>query len=223
MNYLEIARAVRAQSGISGEGPSNVNETVGIYGDVLRWVREAYNEIQTEYENWNFLHVNYAMTLPNLFLEMSMPTEGVRVIAKETFVWQFQLGDKNRIQYVPYSVWKIKDEFALKTPKIEEPSYVTILPNGNLLFNSRFAEELLISFEGYREPAVMVNSTDIPIFPAQYHDLIQFKALMKYGAYYNAQEVYKANEIAYKNLLSKMKYSELPRENLVTPTLVPFA
>ncbi|RKZ03060.1 hypothetical protein DRQ25_18080 [Candidatus Fermentibacteria bacterium] len=223
MNYLELARAVRAQAGISGEGPSNVSETVGIYGDVLRWVRESYNEIQTEYENWNFLHVNYSLQLPKAFKQLSMPAEGVRTIAKETFIYQAISGERGRIIYVPYSVWKIEDKFILNVAEEGLPSYVTILPNSDLVMDATAPDDMHIQFEGYREPHVMGTSTDVPIFPVQYHALIQFKALMKYGAFYNAQEIYKANEIAYKELLSKMKYSELPKDNLITPTLVPFA
>ena len=223
MNYLEIARSVRAQAGIAGEGPSNISTTTGIMGDVLRWTREAYNEIQTEFENWNFLFKNYSLTVPEAFREVTMPQEGVRVIAKETFIIQEVNGTKTRIRYVPYSVWKLDDKLALEAIETKLPTHVTILPNKNLLFNTAAPENLSILFDGYREPHVMVNSTDLPIFDVQYHTLIQLKALTKYGTYYNAQEVYKASDIAYKTLLSKMKYSELPRENLVTPPFVAFA
>jgi len=214
---------VRAQAGISGQGPTNVTGQTGIYADVVRWVEESYNEIQTIHENWNFLHNNYTLPIPAYVQEITMPVDGVRVIAKETFIHQESSGDKERVRYVPYSVWKLQDRFTLDEVKTEVPTYVTQLPNNNLRFNSKLDDLSDVLFEGYREPHIMVNSTDTPIFPPQYHDLIQFKALIKYASYYNATEVYKANEAAFREGISKMKFSELPKENLYTPPLVVFA
>ena len=223
-NFLQICQNVRSQSGISGSGPSNVTGQTAIYADVVRWVTESYNEIQTEHENWNFLHNTYSLAVPAFFDTITMPVEGVRVISHESFVMQDINGKRLRIDYVPWSVWKVADKLYLDEDNEEGvPEYVTQLPNKSLKFHPTIQEDGVIHFEGYREPHIMVNSTDVPIIPTQYQTLIEFKALMKYSSYYNATEVFKANDLAYKELLSKMKFSELPKDNTFTRPLVYFA
>jgi len=221
--FLELCKDVRAQAGVSGTGPSGVTGQTGIYADVVRWVEEAYNEIQTMHENWNFLHNQYSLPLPAYTQEVTMPTEGVRVIAKDTFIHQDQTGALERVVYVPYSVWKLTDRFVLEAPGTETPTHITQLPNNSLKLSAIQEYDCFINFEGYREPHVMKENLDIPIFAPQYHDLIQFKALMKYASFYNATETYNANKEAFNLDIKKMQFSELPRENIVTPTFVPFA
>jgi len=222
-NFLKLCQNVRAQAGISGSGPTNVTGQTAIYADVVRWVTESYNEIQTEHENWNFLHSSYSVPIPAYFGEISMPLEGVRVISHESFIIRDVNSNRTRVKYIPFSVWKLEDKFILGPSENGVPEFLTQLPNKNLKFYPTIEEDGSIEFEGYREPHIMINSIDSPILPTQYHTLIEFKALMKYASFYNATEMYKANDLAYKDLLSKMRFSELPRDNTKVIPLVRFA
>ena len=54
MNFLEIAKRVRQECGISGDGPTNVAGQIGIYAKIVNWVQVAHEEIQRRSDAWNF-------------------------------------------------------------------------------------------------------------------------------------------------------------------------
>ena len=219
--FLKLCQDVRAQSGISGDGPTNVVGQTGIYADVVRWVEEAYNHIQTLHENWNFLFNTYQFTLQNGFDQYDVETLNIRQIVKDSFLRQFQLGDKIRLKYIPYAEWRLEDRF-LKA-ETGKPEFVTELPTGELRFWPMADDDYEIIFEGYGQPHVMSASTDETIFSDQYDELVQAQALMRYAEYYNALEIYNISKAQFDIMIKKMEFSELPKDNLVTPTFVPFA
>ena len=87
--YLEICKSVRAQAGIAGDGPTDVTGQTGINADIVRWVDESYNDIQTAHENWNFLFSRVELELQTGFSEFDMSAKNLRVIAYDTFLIQY--------------------------------------------------------------------------------------------------------------------------------------
>jgi len=232
--FLQIAQNVRAQSGISGDGPVNVENQVGIMADVVRWTAEAYNEIQSMYENWNFLHNTYTFVLqgghqsynPSILVG-SRGGIGVRTPTLDTFTIKEILGrEQIRLKYMSWAVWQIDNE-VLKG-KVGKPEWYTEAPDGSFYFYP-FEEaqadpndniDWQISFQGYARPNVMTASTDTPIFDVQYEELIKLKALTRYAEFYNSPEIMQSATKEYQMQIKTMEYSELPRNNLITPTFV---
>lgn len=222
MTYLEICQAVRAQAGIAGSGPSNVTGQTGIEADIVRWVDEAYNEIQSLYENWNFMWVQESFTLPaGIAVYPVMSTFNLRKVSDDVITAKVGTNSFTRMRNIPWAYWKNSNKYLSTAVGIT--SYLTEDPSGTYRFSPIPSESTEISIEGFTVPDVMSVSTDVPVFPTQYHDTIKTLALLKYSEYYNAPEIYKTAKLTYDTLLDKMKYSELPRNNLVTPNLVPFA
>ena len=63
MNFLEIAKRVRQECGISGDGPTNVAGQIGIYAKIVNWVLVAHEEIQRRSDAWNFDWAEHAQPL----------------------------------------------------------------------------------------------------------------------------------------------------------------
>lgn len=239
MTYLELCQSTRAQAGISGEGPSSVDNQIGIYADIARWVSESYNEIQTMFENWNFLHNTYEFVLQGgqdkynpSQLVGNMGGVGVRTPTLDTFMVDkssnIQVNEK-RLGYIPWSVWQIDNR--VLDGKTGRPKYYTEDPAGNYHFYP--SEEYnpdpllnidhIINFQGYSRPASLKENTDVPLTNPQYDEIIILGALIRYAEYYNSQEVAQSARQRYMTQLVQLKYSELPRNNLATPTFVAFA
>lgn len=219
--YLDLCKDVRAQAGIGGDGPTDVTGQTGIYAEVVRWVDEAYNQIQTKHENWNFLYTEESFTLQETFDEYDITSLGIRKIAKDSFLIQYQGGDKEILTYIPFTSWRKEPQF--RKAKSDKPKFVTQLPTGELRFWPTADDDYTIIFEGFIRPNIMTDSLDVPIFNEQYHELIQAYALMRYGSFYNVKEVYDAASVTAKDILPRMQFSELPKDNLVTPPFVRFA
>ena len=56
----------------------------------------------------------------------------------------------------------------------------------------------------------LTNNTDIPVIPDQ-QLIIVWKALMYYGAFEGAPEVYAHGETQFNNALNKLEYNQLPK------------
>lgn len=236
--FLKLANDVRAQAGISGEGPTSVRNQVGIQADIVRWVEEAYADIQTMKENWNFLHSAYAFILQGgqgsydpSQLVGSNGAIGVRTATLDTFrVYDNTKQAWNILKYIPWSVWQI-DEQILKDKERGIPVKFTVDPSNNYRFfpfeksNANVLDNIdhSVKFYGFSRPDVMVDNGDIPIFHAQFHELIKLQALIRYAEYYNSPEVYQSSTGLFRDQFKALLYSEMPRDNLVTPPLVSFA
>lgn len=217
--YLQICKDVRAQAGIAGDGPSDVTGQTGIEADVVRWVTEAYNDIQTLHENWNFLWTEESFLLP--VGNSSYPvlsTFGLRQVSADSWRAADATTVKYRLYPLSWVAWK--NSYMSMKDKDERPTTVIEQPNGTFKFYPTPLVDTTITFEGFKVPDVMTTSTDVPIFPAQYHELIQLKALMKYTEYYSAPELLNTVVPAYDELLSKMQFSELPKNNIYLPPFV---
>lgn len=212
--YLEICQDVRAQAGISGDGPTNVTGQTGIYADIVRWVDESYNDIQTEHENWDFLFTRKEFELQAGQSEYDLDTLGLRVIAYDTFLIQYQAEDKERVRFMPYSIFKIDQRF-LET-ETGKPEYVTERPDNTLEFWKQADRDYNIYLEGFSVPDIMTASANTSIFHSQYDELIKAGALMRYAEFYNVPSIAKSASKTYNKLLSQLEYSKLPKYNVTT-------
>ena len=62
MNFLEIAKRVRQECGIAGDGPSAVTGQDGINAKIVNWVGSAYEELQTM-RPWRFNWATHTQAL----------------------------------------------------------------------------------------------------------------------------------------------------------------
>lgn len=64
------------------------------------------------------------------------------------------------------------------------PQKVTILPDKTLRLHPRPDKAYAIQFDYYKNPQVLHDPEDVPIFHDDYHRLITFGAMQRYGAFY---------------------------------------
>ena len=55
MNFLGIVTRLVQESGASGAGPTTTVNQVGEYGRMVNWVQDAWLDIQSEHQDWEFL------------------------------------------------------------------------------------------------------------------------------------------------------------------------
>jgi hypothetical protein len=54
MNYLQIAQAVKRESGLSGGGPSSIASALGDDARIFQWVNWAARDITLAREDWRW-------------------------------------------------------------------------------------------------------------------------------------------------------------------------
>lgn len=195
MNYLQLCQRVRQECGGAGSGPSSVLNQTGENKLYTDWVQQAWLEIQLSQQNWFFMWDQ--TTVDTL--------SGISVYALDATIGNID-SDSMTIDgdALPIAGYK---SILTDTGK---PTAFSMLPNGKLALNSVPLSAHTLAFDYFTAPVSLVENTDTPALPEHLHMIIVYKAMMFYGAYENATEVYADATQKYGELYSSLASQQLP-------------
>lgn len=217
MNFLEIAKRVRQECGISGDGPSNVAGQVGMYAKIVAWVQSAHEEVQQLHATWDFDWGTHTQAL-TAGVESYDPASDWGVGIKKfdddgLYVYRTDDGPIAKT-WVPLIDWQTFRK--LRRPLITGiPQYASIAPNNKLFFFPPPIDGVTAVMEFYRTPQVLVNNNDTPRMPERFHMAIVWRAVMFWCAHDENPALWQAAQQNYRELVNKMTITELPE---LTPT-----
>lgn len=182
MNWLELSRKLRQETGTAGTGPTTTVGQTGEYKRLVDWINTAYAEIQNKWMDWRFL---WAMGTP---IPMVMGTRdyslaGDCVMPNED---SFYFGTE-KLHYVHYDTYR-RDREAYDGMGSGPPEYFTIMPNETMrVFPTPAATSGSINYEYQRGGLQLDGDASLPVIPARYHMAIIYKAKMYWAEFENAQ------------------------------------
>lgn len=193
MNYLQLCQRTLEKCGISGA----ITSVTGRTGELLRvvnWVNEAWHDIQLSQANWDWMRYEFTFqTVPGQ--QAYTPAEvGLSSFSRwhtDSFrIYKTVLGLADDKFIVEWDYQTFRDTYMLGVPKLAEPSIFCVKPRGSVLLLGDTPDAIYTVYGDYQKaPAYLVDNTDTPDMPEQYHMAIVHAARMKYAAYENAPEV----------------------------------
>lgn len=206
MTFLELCKLLRAEAGISGDGPVSVINQTGINLKIVNWIQRAYQEVQNEHHDWAFLwsEASFALTpgKTDYAPTSDMGLDDFNHWEPQSFFGRGQTGEPNRlIAFVPFEEFRLRS----RVERTGEPLIYTILPNDQIRFDCKPTYAEVVDFEYYRVPFQMSANTDAPIFSAQFHDILLYKALMYYAADEEASAILQDAAVNYKTRLRMLE------------------
>lgn len=212
MNFLQLAKRVRQECGISGDGPPSTSGQAGIYAKIVDWVNAAHEEVQQHHLDWNFDWARVTLDL----------ADGVESYSPaSTWGLDFKALSKDGL-YTYRTVDGERAKFWLQEIAWEEyrqlrqvgvaglPSYVALSPDKRLHFFPTPNAGLKFVMEYFREPQVLAANTDEPRMPARYHMAIVWRAVMMWCAHDENPALFQVANANYRELLRKLQVTELP-------------
>ena len=208
MNFLDLAKVVLTESGISTNPPTAVEGQTGAVSKVLMWTARANKDIQLEKREWQFL---WRMAQTNT------------VEGKDTYTLADlaieDLRDLKAIyhqgQTVPFVEWQDWRRYATAHGQVGlsagTPRYFTQRPDGNIVFYPTPSAAHALEIEYYRTPIELTEATDEPPFPVEFHDAVIFKALEYYSIHEDDQYRYQQALRQYDEWLSQLCADQLPK------------
>jgi hypothetical protein len=115
-------------------------------------------------------------------------------------------------QYYDYSMFR--DFYLLGSRQLVtgRPIYVAIEPSTrSLLLGFTPNDVYWVSGEYYRTPQVLTVDADTPIMPERYHMAIVYRAMIKYGLYYVANEQIEAGKAGADMIINRLKGDQTPQ------------
>lgn len=222
MTFLELCQNLRREAGISGSGPSNVTGQTGEMDRIVNWIKQAWNEIQMLRKNWMWMRGDFTFNTTDGDDEYTPADVG---IASRFGCWAYET-----LRIYPTSSGPAGE---IELPFLDYVSFLKIYHTGsrpegmpvcytigndlNILLGPVPDRQYTITGEYWKATQSLAANTDTPEMPADYHMLIVFRALEKYGLYESAGEVIaraKQEQRFYKRTLET---NQLPKMELAEP------
>jgi len=182
VNFIQLVNDVRRESSVSGSSVTTTVSQTGEFARLAKWVQRAYEDIQSAYMDWFFLHKESTFTTVIGQRRVTPPTD--------LNIWDVEklydaAGNKMHVMYRNQVDWFLDP---LKTGK---PQTLIIEPNNQILLWPAPDAAYTYTYEYFRKPFQLLVDTDEPAFPEHFQKVITGRAMMYYANYESAPEIEK--------------------------------
>lgn len=225
MNYLAIAQAVKRESGLSG----NMVAIAGSQGDDLRifnWVNWAARDITLMREDWRFRRgsATLASTLAQSNPAASFSLTDFASWKPATRFYKptsYRLTDtstsESALSWLDYDAFRATYFIGTQTPG--RAQHWSVSPDEAFLIGPAPDTEHFIRADYVKDYIDLVTEVDVPKIPARFHMLIVWRALMEYGGFDAAGEVYQRAEKNYLAMWPQLVQSQIEQPHFAARSL----
>lgn len=214
--FLQLCQSLAKEAGVSSTGPTT---SVSQSGEMLRmvnWIQTAYEELQGNHPNWDFLRndlsfnliagtATYTPTAAGLSELMTWKTDSLRAYLTATGV-----NDELCLTYMPWDVFRDVRLIGANRTASGRPMEFTVQPNNSITFWPNPSAVYTVVGEYWKRPQTMSLDADEPLMPRQFHMILVWQALMYFAPYEADPTTYANGERQYKKLISKLELDQLP-------------
>jgi hypothetical protein len=228
MNLLSLVQRLALECGVSG----TIASTVGLEGSQARlvtWVNQAWTEIQTKHDDWDFLRSSNILGLGASFTTVAgqssyplgtgagtcgVPASGFGKWDTETFRdYTTTVGYRNEthLDWIPYDVWRNSYMFGAMRSVQTRPVAFSVGPDKSICLGPPPNDQYTITGDYFIAPTSMSSDTDTPTgLPERFHMLIVYGAMMMYAGYESAPEVWQRGSQQYRKVMSELEAQYVP-------------
>ncbi len=218
--YLELCQRAARECAASGTGnPTTVVGQIGQLARIVSWVAQALTEIESKHTDWGWMLQN--ASFPTIAAQGQYSLTDMGLTSAVFNIWhQYRfrnypttVGNIGEIEMdtIGYDDWFNCYSYGATRYTQSRPSEIAIYPDGEQLCLGPYpAAGYTITGQYFRKPQILVNDTDTPSLPVQFHDMLVFKAMMYYGFYESAPEVLQRGEEQYTKYLQRLEKLRLP-------------
>lgn len=218
MDFLTLCKRVRQECGIAGDGPPAVTGQSGIYAKIISWVQEALAEVERFHSEWDFdwaahdapLVAGQAFYSPRSDWGLQLrgiAGGGVHVYRSPASRTWVELCDWDTMRHARASASTVQGL----------PILAAMTPDRRLCLHPAPAAGMRIEVEYYREPQQLVEGTDVPRMPAEYHMAIVWRAVMLWCAHDENPALFQSTQANYRALINRMCITQLPQLAMPEP------
>lgn len=224
MTFLEICKRVREEAGISGLGPATVVSQSGEMGRVVSWTRSAYDMIQLQRNNWNWLRAEFEFdTTLNKYdytpLEAGITERFSQWDSDTIKSFRTSVGISNEFELGELLYRQYRSVYLTGPQPPGTPICFAVAPDQKLLLGPKPDGVFTVSGQYWKTPQRLSLDADVPEMPAQFHELIVWKALEAYGLYESAGEVIARAQKNITFYMGKLELNQLPDVQMAEPLI----
>lgn len=233
---LELCNALASEAGVTGAAASiaAVTNQTGQALRIVNWIKRAHTEIQSRYPHWRWMRSKWSVntvvgtdtyaygscTDTRLSATLSrfkhwIPVDDSGAGNVKRYLTSGGVSGEMWMTYLPWSYFEAI--YKLGTQNNGPIVHYTIDPQDKLVFGPK--PDAIYSVSGEYQMAAFVFSADgdTPEFPADFHDLVLYRAMEKYGLFYAAGEVLQRGQLEGARLMRQLEANQLPEIALAAP------
>ncbi len=198
MNLLQLTQAVKRESGL-GDSTSVASITTAVGDDkrMFAWVNWAARDITLAREDWRWRRG--AATLAST---TAQDNDSSDFLLNDFASWKkasgfykpsaYRLTDgaatERELMWLDYD--QFRKQFIMGTPATGSVQYWSVSPTEGFLIGPTPDAAHFLRADYVKDYTDLVADADVPAIPARFHMLIVWRALMEYGGFDAASEVY---------------------------------
>lgn len=222
MTFLELINLARQECGVSGSDLTSVENLSGESRRFYNWVRNGWLDIQRAEPQWKFLDLGFQFDTVAGDRDYGFGT-GAGTVGIERADWKLWQKDTFRIyadtsgytdeQILPwmeYQSFRNLYEYGSNRLNQEKPICFTIAPDSAILLGG--IPDAVYRVEGryWRAPQTLADAADEPICPVEFHQIISFRAMMRYALFESAPEVLGDARENYNRMMAQLVNNQGP-------------
>jgi hypothetical protein len=224
VNFLEICQRAQRECGIA----TTLTTVVGQSGEHRRfvdWVQDAWNDIQTVHQDWEWLRQSVSfVTISGQAtytpLECGITAGTFGMWARDSFRNYETVGGVNTemtTSYIGYEDWRQLYQLGAHRDTRSRPVQISITPAKSIALAPYPSAGYTVTGDYYTAPVTLSIDADTPLLPTQFHMAVVWKACISYGAFEAAPEVYQRGELEFKKLMRRLERDRMPEIVLSAP------
>lgn len=231
MNYLELGRRFTDESGATNVNLTTMTGQKGESRRFTQWIAQAWNEIQTLHDDWEWMRksnlmgsgVSFVPAPGQAYIPLGVTPDtigldiddfGGKWCIDSFRNYSTDAGPRSEIfmTEISYDWWRDSYMYGANRFVQTRPVVIGIAPDKGLCIGPPSNGLYTVTGDYYRSPTVMVADTDVPLgLPKKYHMAIVFKAMTYYGSYEAAPEVQGRGEEGFDQLIRELEAYYGPR------------
>mgnify|MGYP003148056953 CR=1 FL=1 len=214
--YLVLCQDMARDVGIPGTGPSSVTSTSlsEEENSVVRYIRDADQDIQSRWFDWGFLWSEADITAISGTSTLTSSNSGFPTDLGnwklDSIVWD---KTSDSYQILEYEEWNAyRENYKYGTIDSDIPEIFSIKPDNNLDLYPTPNAATVVSAEYWATPTVLAADADISAIPPRFHKIIIARAKLYYAENEDAPEIMVGSLSEFEDLLDKLEADQLPRQ-----------
>lgn len=214
MNFLQLCQTVAEEIGIPSGGPTTVGGQTGELRKVVRWVRDAWIQLQMKRQNWRFMWKTFEVTWASGQTVRSAGILGLTDLSRfdpNAFA-AFPIlrpDEKRPLRHLPYESFNaLYEQQPAQTGGIEA---ITVRPDNALAVARTPVEAWRLAGRYYRKPQTLLLDSDIPICQDKWHESLVWYAIARYAGHDEAPQIYAHAATNAKEFWNQFVREELPQ------------
>lgn len=211
------------ECGVSLTGPDATSGQTGRLGQIVKWVNAAWLDIQTRSNDWKFMRSSFSVSTTasdgkyaitdctDTVSSAALTTDGFRDWCRESFklyLTSAGSGTETDLLFIDYQDWY--ERYNIGQQSDSYPNQFTIDHDMGILLAPKPGDIYTLRGEYMKAATALDGDDDTPELPAEYRMAIVYRAMMKYGRYSGATEVFTDGQAEYMRMMREVGRTQRP-------------